>query len=640
MSAAVLTGVAGLCGLLFAATALAAALQHPVAPALAVLMLVGVAAWAIRRPADLWFMLPALLPVANFTPWTGWWLVDESDLLMLAAMGGAYLRWGLDAWNKPAVALGRTPRSMQWVYVVLPPLLLIGVWRGLDDARAATPWAAMLADLWAQGVYGDYDLPGNTLRVAKSMVWGLVLMPVLYRYGQAAPLRLARGMVVGLFLVCAAVFWERGIYVGALDFSDHTRITAWFWEMHVGGGAIDVYLALALPFAWWAAWTARHGWRWCAAGALMLLSIYAVLMTYSRGVYLSVALALIALVTLAHRYRLVAPDSSVWHRRAMAFLAVALVAETLGVLVGGTFMPDRLGRSNKDLYQRFEHWERGVDLLKTPSQWVLGLGVGRLPAHYSTQTSEGGLPGQVRWVRSAEGSTQALISGPAQPGVKGKLALTQRVALAPGGAYRVRLRGYVQAPARLWVQLCEQHLLYAFECQEQTPLVLASSDAAGGWMELQLHGPAFASTGIRSAWRAGVLLIAVLQAKTRVRLDAVELIDPQGRQVLKNSAFAQGPRHWSSIAYANFLPWHMDNLYLELLIERGLLGLAALAALAVWALAMASQGVARQNPLALIVGIAISATLLIGVVISVIEISRVSTMLWLLLVVSPLIRES
>lgn len=38
---------------------------------------------------------------------------------------------------------------------------------------------------------------------------------------------------------------------------------------------------------------------------------------------------------------------------------------------------------------------------------------------------------------------------------------------------------------------------------------------------------------------------------------------------------------------------------------------------------MASQGVARQNPLALIVGIAISATLLIGVVISVIEISRI-----------------
>lgn len=638
-SAAVRAGVPGLWGGLFAAAALAGALQHPVAPVLAVLVLCGVVAWAARRPADLWFMLPALLPVASFTPWTGWWLVDESDLLILAAMGGACLRWSLDAAGQPAAAFCRTPRSMAWVYVVMPVLLLVGVWRGLDDARGATPWAAMLADLWAQGVYGDYDLPGNTLRVAKSMVWGLLLMPVLYRYGQAAPVRLARGIVFGLFGVCFAVLWERGMYVGAMDFSDHTRITAWFWEMHVGGGAIDVYLALAVPFAWWAAWTAPHGWRWCAAGALVLLSIYAVLMTYSRGVYLTVALALIALAALAHQYRLVAPDGSVWHRRAMALLVLALVVETLGVFMGGSFMPDRVGRSNADLYQRVAHWQRGVDLLKTPGQWILGLGVGRLPAHYSTQTPEGALPGQVRWVRNTEGHTQAWLSGPVQSGVKGELALTQRVALAPGGAYGVRLRGRAQAPARLLVQLCEQHLLYAFECQAQTAHVPASSAAAGGWTALQLHGPALASTGTRSAWRSGVLSIAVLQATTPVRLDAVELIDPRGRQVLKNPAFAQGQRYWGRIAQANFLPWHMDNLYLELLIERGLLGLAALAALAVWALVMAAQGVARQKPLALIVGISIAATLLIGAVISFIEIPRVSTMLWLLLAVSPFIRD-
>jgi O-antigen ligase len=119
----------------------------------------------------------------------------------------------------------------------------------------------------------------------------------------------------------------------------------------------------------------------------------------------------------------------------------------------------------------------------------------------------------------------------------------------------------------------------------------------------------------------------------------VELIDPQGLQILKNPTFVQGPRYWGHIAHANFLPWHMDNLYLELLIERGLLGLAVLAALAVGALVMLAQGVAHQKPLALIVGISIAATLLIGVVISVIEIPRVSTMLWLLLVVSPLVRE-
>lgn len=626
-------------GLLFAAAAGASAAQHPVSPELALLALSVVVAWAMFRPADLWLMLPALLPVANFTPWTGWWLVDESDLLVLAAMGGAYMRWGIDGWCKPTAVLNRTPRSMQWVYVVLPPVLLMGVWRGLDDARSAATWAALLEDLWSQGFYGDYDLPGNTLRVAKSLAWGLLLMPVLYRSGQGAPLRLARGMLTGLFLVCAGVLWERCVYVGLLDFNDRYRITAWFWEMHVGGGAVDAYLALALPFAWWAAWSAPRGWRWCAAGVLLLLTIYAVLTTYSRGVYLSVVLTSIALAALVRKYRFVAPDDSAWHRWAMVCLLVALVAETLGVLQGGAFMSDRLSRSNADLYQRIAHWQRGLGLLNTPGQWLWGLGAGRFPANYSKHTVEGALPGRVRWTHNADGSFHVWLSGPARSDVKGSLGLAQRVVLRPGGGYRVRLRGRMEAPMQLRIRLCEQHLLYAFQCQIHTYQLRASINPANGWIDLPLRGTAFASHGIRSSWRDGVLSIAVLEAKEPVRLDTVELIDPEGRQVLKNSAFALGPRYWSRIAYENFIPWHIDNLLLEILIEWGLLGLVALTAVAVWALILAAQGIGRHRPLALFVMGSISATFLIGGVVSVIEFPRVSTMLWLLLVVSPLVRE-
>jgi O-antigen ligase len=91
--------------------------------------------------------------------------------------------------------------------------------------------------------------------------------------------------------------------------------------------------------------------------------------------------------------------------------------------------------------------------------------------------------------------------------------------------------------------------------------------------------------------------------------------------------------------YENFVPWHIDNLLLEILIEWGLLGLGALTAVAVWTLILAAQGIGRHMPLALFVMGSISATFLIGGVVSVIEFPRVSTMLWLLLVVSPLVRE-
>lgn len=626
-------------GALFTAAALGAATQYPLAPLLALSLLSTMVAWAMSRPADLWFLLPALLPVASFTPWSGWWLVDGSDLLILALMGGAYLRWVADAWRRPSDAAARTPPGMRWVYLALPPLLLLGMWRGLDDARGAASWLSLLAGLWSEGPYGDFDLPGNTLRVAKSLLWGLLLMPVLYRWPQGAALRLARGMVAGLFLVCAGVVWERGLYVGLLDFSTSYRTTAWFWEMHVGGAAIDAYLAMALPFAWWAAWSAPHGWRWYAAAALVLVSTYAVLTTYSRGLYLAVVITGLALGALAHRYHFEAPDGTLWHRRAMAWLLAALVVETMGVWLGGAFMSDRLVRSKVDLHQRMAHWKRGVGLLHTPGQWVLGLGVGRLPAHYSTQTSDGALPGRVRWQPGTGGGSEAWLFGPTRPDVRGGLALAQRVALAPGGDYKVRLRARMAEPVWVKVQLCEQHLLYTLSCQLRTRDLSAASKTFNGWMELPLLGPAFPSEGMGAGLREGVLSIRVLQADALLRLEGVELIDPQGRQVLRNSLFTFGPRFWSSIAYDNFLPWHLDNLLLELLVERGLLGLLALAALVLWALVLLGRGIARHKPLALIVAGSIAATLLVGSVVSFIEIPRVSIMLWLLLVVSVLAGE-
>src|SRR4051812_9548962 len=81
--------------LLPASTALASctaglflASHHPLWPvAMAVLFTVCVAVFT--RWPGLWALaLPAALPVLNFSPWTGWLIFDEFDLLILASVAG------------------------------------------------------------------------------------------------------------------------------------------------------------------------------------------------------------------------------------------------------------------------------------------------------------------------------------------------------------------------------------------------------------------------------------------------------------------------------------------------------------------------------------------------------------------------
>lgn len=117
----------------------------------------------------------------------------------------------------------------------------------------------------------------------------------MQRAAPRAVRRLVLGMQVGLAVVGLAVLWERTAYPGLLDFSNRYRATALFWEMHVGGGTIDVYLALATPFAAWALWRARTRRAWAAAAMLALLTAHACLTTFSRGAYVGVGLPLLAL---------------------------------------------------------------------------------------------------------------------------------------------------------------------------------------------------------------------------------------------------------------------------------------------------------------------------------------------------------
>jgi hypothetical protein len=449
-------------------------------------------------------------------------------------------------------------------------------------------------------------------------------------------------MLLGLVVVTLAVLWERAAFPQLFNFTAKYRTTALFWEMHVGGAAIDAYLALATPFAAWALRSARRPWQWACGALLAVLVTYAGLTTFSRGVYLAMVAPLVLLGLLLWAQKagldLRALVVSLWQRRrpvgwrakAGWALGIALLAEVVGVLNGGSFMADRLGATERDFGSRMAHWQRGLDLLQDPVDTALGIGLGRLPSHYARSHAEGAWPGQVVW-RAGQGSEPPVmrVSGPeTDPDLEGLFAATQRVQPVPGARYRAVLQVRVEAPVGIYLQLCERHLLYPARCQSAYRLVHPTADP---WQRivLPLQGRHFQG-GPWFAPRMGMFSVGVLGAGAQADFRSIRLLRNGQQEQLANGDFAQQLAHWFPAARFYFLPWHIDNLVLEVLIERGLLGLllgGALVATALWQLVL---GRARRQPLAPYLAASLSGVLLVGLVSSVMDVPRVAFLLFLL----------
>src|SRR5258706_8172061 len=324
------------CAAFAAGTFLAA--HHPVAPWLALVAFVAWCAVAMRVPGAWPFVLPACLPAMNFAPWTGWIVVDEFDLVVLGALAGGYAA-------RAPPSLRHTTRIVAAACAATAALSLVLGWRAGEPP--------------AFGCCDGYTSALNALRVQKSLLYVLLLLPLIRHEvaasAETATKRLAAGMLAGLAVVVAAATWERVVYPGPFDFSDAYRTVALFWEMHVGGAAIDAYLALAMPFAAWAVLSATTPRRWAAAAAFALLAEYVCLTTFSRGVYLAVAGGALVLVVLWRRdvAPLVGPP---WRARAARVLLAAVVIEGVVVIGAGSFMTARIKRGPDDFATRLAHW--------------------------------------------------------------------------------------------------------------------------------------------------------------------------------------------------------------------------------------------------------------------------------------------
>ena len=298
------------------------ALHHPVAPALTTFTFIAWSVAVAARSRIALTALPAVLPICGFASWTGWIAFDEFDLVVLGAVVGGH--FSLIAYRirhgKAASGHGQAGTLAILFLTLFSASLGFSLWIGFSADPA---YSASLFDGYFSGL--------NSVRIAKPFALMLLMLPVVQhqiRIDEAGTLRaFAAGMAAGCVVVALLVVWERVAFPGFLDFSSDYRVTALFWEMHVGGAALDGFLALTVPFALWQ-WLRANGYTGIALGMVIVVIGYSCLVTFSRGLYIAIPIATAILLWLATRtivsHRSVSPRGAIV--AAVAFVAMNTVA--------------------------------------------------------------------------------------------------------------------------------------------------------------------------------------------------------------------------------------------------------------------------------------------------------------------------
>ena len=230
-------------------------------------------------------------------------------------------------------------------------------------------------------------------------------------------------------------------------------------------------------------------------------------------------------------------------------------------------------------------------------------------------------PGTASLVRLSGPRTRAQLGG--------SFGLNQHVALASRYTARIDVRS--AAGTRLELSVCQRYLLYDRRCQ-WAPLRIAPNGSEWRQYAVRLRGPSLMQVD-RPPLLWLMFQIAVLDPGGVVELRHLSLSGADGRELLDNGDFSHGLVHWQAAAQSYFVPWHIDNLFLEVLIERGALAMIAFAALMVLALARGLNAVPRCEPAAFL-ACALCAVLVVGSVSSIFDVPRVAFLMQLMIVMS------
>ena len=549
------------------------------------------------RWTGLWLVvLPALLPVYDLAPWSGWLVVGETDFFILATLGVLSLRappGPEDFW--PGRKAGRR---------MLPFLLVFLL--------------AVIRGIWHPGPQGGSDniyLTGwESVRLAMPLCSALVLLPFARardRSHHDALLCFGFGMVAGLALLSLLVVAERIAFPGLWNFVEDYRVVGSFSSMYVGGGHIGTYIAFCLPFL---SVCLLRGRPWSIA-LLVLVSVlaaYALLVTFARTAY---GAAVVGALVGAYGAPVMAwfrpRDAAAARGRLAGRLVPVLVgAVVLSVGLGTAYMSGRMEAIPQDFKSRVSNWVGGLSMAKPDVvDGLFGFGLGTYPRIAAAMQPAD--VGPSNFVLRHDGDTTVLSLQ-----MKLRMYFGQKVSVSPGASYTLRIRSRAPKPTSFGNGLCEKLALYSFNChggrvtltkpwtwQDDVIPLVAPGTPHDDWRDEDLRPIEF-SIGVGNA--------------DEVEIAQISLTDQNGVEHIANGDFRSGMDRWF-FTDDHHWSWRIFDQYLTTVFETGLVGFVAFLVFAGGAFMGAARRMAQGDPLAACVAPALAAIAISGLFDAVLE---------------------
>ncbi len=573
----------------------------------------------LRYYPQFWLLaIPTLLPILNFSPWTGRFFFSEFDYLILLTLASGL--W----YGRYTSPFQHIKPSALFLFTIYSVFYLISLLKGLFP----------LQDIDANA-FSNYHSHYNSIRVAKGFIWSILLLPMLiynHHLYKNSTTWLGYGILSGLTATIFFTLVERYTFTGLFDYESDFRITATFYSMHTGGAHIDAYLILTLPFIFLLFNTSSHK-LLKSIFALILFSgsLYSIMVTFSRGTYIAlvfVAFTLIIGFCICYKQQL----KSNWKQILWVPLLITATAVIATPILQGSFIQNRFKQAYQEAGFRSSHWKASYEMMDDDWLTLLtGMGLGSFPRAYLWRNLEAKAPATYRVEQEKQQTYLKLGSG-------APLYIEQKINITANTRYKLTLDYRIYSiDSRLNIQICEKAIQHSFLCQG-VPVIPKIMTTDWQHYEQTINTQ---NIGKNNRFTARPIKLILTNHQKNASIDVTNLSLNTSKQsnIIKNSDFSKGMDHWFFSA-DDHAPWRTENQWIQILFEQGWIGLILFSVLLSYVFIHLYQQLLKQDIYSVIIASSFIGFLVISIIDSPFDMPRIALLFYILLFTSLLPEKS